>query len=169
MRCWRRPYSLTHKDPPITYFSYPRHCVSEGRADIPERAHPSPPGETTLTTVHHHVPPDYWIGCEENRRQQPPCVSYRTQGQQAPDQIGCEEALWHGHGQGQHPDLALCREEDPWSTGCWLWCFVCCRQNWDCRNWAQLAESKYKFFFTNQQTNKQPCTCHCNVCPLLTE
>ena len=56
------------------------------------------------------------------------------QGQkQAP---GCEEALWHWHGQDQHPDQAWWREEGLCTAGPWLRWFGCCQQNWDDLNWA---------------------------------
>ena len=119
-----------------------RCCGSEGSPNILGRA----PGETSLTTTPSESSPKYWVSREEDRRQQHTNVHCGCQGQQAPDQTGCEEALWHWHGQGQPPDQAWWREEGLCSTGSQLGCSGCCQQNWDHLNWGQLANSKYKNF-----------------------
>ena len=64
----RHPQPRTTRDPHITHLSVAKDIVAAGSPNILGRA---PPGGTSLTTMlcHHHVPPDYRVSLEEDRRQ----------------------------------------------------------------------------------------------------
>ena len=124
------------------------HCGFEDSLNILGRA---PPQETSLTTTPSSSSPDFRVGHEDDRRQQYACVHCGWQGQQAPDETGCEEAVWHWHGQGQHPDQAWWGEEIIYSIGSRPWCFGRCQQNRDHLHWVQLANSKSKHFILKKK------------------
>lgn len=106
-------------------FGRPRARHSEGSPGIRGR---EPPEKPAWPLCHHQAPSDHGVSHKENRRQN--SCAHRGCQQQAPDQIGCDEARGHGCGRGQHSTRP---------------CLGGYQENWEHLNWVQLANSKYNF------------------------
>lgn len=101
----------THKDPHVPTFWGPKALLFCKQ--------PKCPGKSTARRnkfdhwwplCHYQVSSDHRVSHKENRRQHS-CLRCRCQSQPILGQVGCEEALWHCCGQGQHLDRGQWREE----------------------------------------------------------
>ena len=103
------------------YHPHSQGPVPWGSAGSPYVLVRAPPGETSLSTMPSLSSPYYGVSHEEDRRQWCTCVHCGCQGHWAPDHRGCQEALWHWLGQGQHPNQAWWREGAYWLPTMILW------------------------------------------------
>lgn len=120
VRAERRPQPQK-EDLHISHLPVAQDCTALEAAQIPWKEHP---GGASLTATPSSNSPNHWFNLEEDRSRQH-TAHCGCQGQQGPDQMCCEEALWPWCCQSQHPHTAWQRE-GRCSPGSWVWCSGCC-------------------------------------------
>lgn len=120
VRAERRPQPQK-EDLHVSHLPVAQDRMALEAAQIPWKEHP---GGASLTATPSSNSPNHWVNLEEDRSRQH-TAHCGCQGQQGPDQMCCEEALWPWCCQSQHPHTAWQRE-GRCSPGSWVWCSGCC-------------------------------------------
>lgn len=87
----------------ITHLPVAQDSAALEAAQIPWKEQP---GGASLTATPSSNSPNHWVNLEEDRRRQH-TAHCGCQGQQGPDQMDCEEALWPWYGPKSTPSYCL--------------------------------------------------------------